>query len=359
MPDVFDRLVGQTRAAELLRQYVRHPVHAYLVVGPDGSNLRDTAIAMAAALQCPEHGCGQCEACRLVLSGADTDVTIVERAGLSWRVDELRDAERLSRRRPLGDGYQIVILEDVQLTVTGTAPSAPALLKTLEEPPPRTIFLLTADETPPELDTIVSRCLEIRLNALTDDDVAAIVMADGVDEPAARAAAAAANGDVRRARILARDDALVRRAAQWRAVPDRFDGSPAGATRIVEEIVRALDEAVAPLVALQQDEATRRSAEARELGLRTGSRRDLEAAFKREQRRFRTDELRFGVRVLTEVYRRRLHDALEDEVGVRSSDRVRAAMDAIGVLGEANRRLSTPLDENLLLYDLMLSLSSM
>ncbi|MDE2281229.1 MAG: hypothetical protein KGJ92_00490, partial [Actinomycetales bacterium] len=216
MADVFDRLVGQTRAADLLRQYVRHPVHAYLVVGPDGSNLRDTAIAMAAALQCPEHGCGRCEVCRLVLSGADTDVTIVERAGLSWRVDELREAERLSRRRPLGDGYQIVILEDVQLTVTGTAPSAPALLKTLEEPPPRTVFVLTADETPPELDTIVSRCLEIRLNALTDDDVAAIVMADGVDEPAARAAAAAANGDIRRARILARDDALVRRAAQWR-----------------------------------------------------------------------------------------------------------------------------------------------
>ena len=359
MADVFDRLVGQTRAADLLRQYVRHPVHAYLVVGPDGSNLRDTAIAMAAALQCPEHGCGRCEVCRLVLSGADTDVTIVERAGLSWRVDELREAERLSRRRPLGDGYQIVILEDVQLTVSGTAPSAPALLKTLEEPPPRTVFVLTADETPPELDTIVSRCLEIRLNALTDDDVAAIVMADGVDEPAARAAAAAANGDIRRARILARDDALVRRAAQWRAVPERFDGSPAGATRIVEEIVRALDEAVAPLVALQQDEATRRSAEARELGLRAGSRRDLEAAFKREQRRFRTDELRFGVRVLTEVYRRRLHDALEDEVGARSTDRVRAAMDAIGALGEANRRLSTPLDENLLLYDLMLSLSSM
>lgn len=358
MADVFDRLVGQGRAADLLRQYVRHPVHAYLVVGPDGADLHDAALAMAAALQCPENGCGVCEACRLVLAGADSDVTFVERAGLSWRVDELRDAERLSRRRPLGAGYQIVILEDVELTVAGTAPSAPALLKTLEEPPPRTVFVLTAHETPSELDTIVSRCLEVRLRALGDDDVAAIVMADGVEESLARAAAAAANGDVRRARILARDDALVRRAAQWRAVPERFDGSPAGATRIVEEIVRALDDAVAPLVTLQQDEATRRATEAREFGLRTGSRRDLEAAFKREQRRFRTDELRFGVRVLTEVYRRRLHDALDDEVDVRSSQRVRAAMDAIEVLSEANRRLTTSLDENLLLNDLMLSLSS-
>ena len=62
--------------------------------------------------------------------------------------------------------------------------------------------------------------------------------------------------------------------------------------------------------------------------------------------------------MLTEVYRRRLHDALDDEVDARSTDRVRAAIDAIEVLGEANRRLSTSLDENLLLYDLMLSLSS-
>lgn len=359
MSDVFDRLVGQSRAAELLRQYVRRPVHAFLVVGPDGSNLQDTVTAMAAALQCPRNGCGDCEACRLVLTGADTDVTVVERSGLSWRVDELREAERLSRRRPLGEGYQIVIIEDVELTVTGTAPSAPALLKTLEEPPPRTIFLLTAHETPPALDTIVSRCLEVHLRGLSDADVAAIVMADGVEASLAHTAAAAANGDVRRARILARDDALVQRATQWRTVPDRFDGSPAGAARIVEEIARALDDAVAPLIALQHDEATRRGIEARELGTRPANRRDLEATFKREQRRFRTDELRFGVRVLTEVYRQRLRDALDDEVDARSTERVRAALKAIDALGEANRRLATSLDESLLLHDLLLSLSSL
>ena len=61
-------------------------------------------VTFAAALQCPENGCGHCEICRLVLSDADADVYFAERAGLSWRIDELREADRVSRRRPLGAG---------------------------------------------------------------------------------------------------------------------------------------------------------------------------------------------------------------------------------------------------------------
>ena len=356
MPDVFERLIGQNRAARLLRQYVRRPVHAYLVTGPDGADLHEAALVIAAALQCPEYGCGVCEACRLVLSGADTDVTFLERSGLSWRVDELREGERVSRRRPLGSGYQIVVIEDVELAA-GPTPSAPTLLKSLEEPPLRSVFVLTAHDTPAELDTVVSRCLEVRLRALTDDDVAAIVAAEGVDLVVARTAAAAANGDVRRARILARDDALVRRAAQWRSVPDRLDGTPATATHVIDEIVTSLDAAAAPLVAAQADETKRREAVARELGVRAGARREADAAFKREQRRFRTDEPRFGVRVLIDVYRDRLLEALAEPVDLRSTARVRAALRALDALEESHRRLATTLDEGLLLHDLMLTLS--
>ncbi len=357
MPDVFDRLIGQTRAASLLRQYVRRPVHAYLVTGPDGTDLHEAALVIAAALQCPDYGCGVCEVCRLVLTGADADVTFVERAGLSWRVDELREAERVSRRRPLGPGYQIVVIEDVELAA-GPTPSAPALLKSLEEPPPRSVFVLTAHETSPALATVVSRCLEIHLQGLTDEDVAAIVAADGVDEAVARTAAAAANGDVHRARILARDDALVQRAAQWRRVPDRLDGTPAAATRVIDEIVRSLDAAAAPLAAAQVEETRRRETTARELGARVTARRELEATFKREQRRFRTEELRFGVRVLIEVYRDRLRDALAEPVDARSSARARAALHALDTLEESHRRLATSLDEGLLLADLMLTLGN-
>ena len=356
MADVFDSLIGQDRAVAALRQYVKNPVHAYLVSGPVGSSLHDAVLSFAAALQCPEHGCGTCEVCRRVLSGNDHDIHVTERAGISWRIDELREADRISRRRPLGAGYQIVVIENVELTTTGAAPSAPALLKSLEEPATRTIFILSAEDVPAALETIVSRCVEVKLKGLGEDDLEAILVAEGSQPAAARVAATAASGNLRRARVLVRDGALAERIAQWRAVPDRLDGTPASASAVALEIASALDQAVAPLARLQLEELEAQRSAAQELGQRlVGARKDLEAQFKREQRRFRIDELRFGLSALTNTYRERLRTSLE-ATDVRAQYRVRASIRAIEAVAEAARRLSANIDENLLLHDLMLSL---
>ena len=359
MPDVFTRLIGQDRAADAMRQYVRRPVHAYLFSGPTGSSLHDATLAFAAALQCPENGCGTCESCRLVLSGNDSDVNFLERAGVSWRVDELREADRISRRRPLGLGFQIVVLEDIDLTTTGTSPSSGALLKSLEEPPQRTIFLLSAEAVPPALDTVVSRCVEVKLRGLGAADIAAILTSEGATEASARAVAAAAGGNLRRARVLVRDVALSERIDQWRAVPERLSGTPAASSAMASAIAQALDRAVEPLVQLQEEEMARRVRDARELGLRTvASRKEIEAQFKREQRRFRIDDLRFGLSALTDVYRQRLRTNLEgsDAGEARSDYRVGASLRALDAVAETNRRLSLNVDETLLLNDLMLTL---
>jgi DNA polymerase-3 subunit delta' len=355
--DVFDALVGQERAVSSMRHLVKSPVHAFLISGPVGSSLHDTAMAFAAALQCPDNGCGICETCRLVLSESDSDVYVAERAGLSWRIDELREADRVSRRRPLGPGYQIVLIEEVELTTTGASPSAAALLKSLEETPSRTIFLLTAEDVPPALDTVVSRCVEIKLKGLGDDALEALLIQEGADVFAARAAAAAANGNLRRARVLVRDADLAQRIAQWRTVPDRLNGTPAASAVVVTEIVRALDDAIAPLQKMQEEELELRIRASREMGQRSvANRKDIEAQFKREQRRFRSDELRFGLTALTNVYRDRMADSIEDVNDARSAYRVGASIKAIGVVAQASRRLSSNIDENLLLNDLMLSL---
>jgi DNA polymerase-3 subunit delta' len=357
MSDVFDRLVGQDRAVTAMRQYARNPVHAYLFSGPVGSSLHDAILTFAAALQCPRHGCGECEVCRLVLEEGDPDVYVAERSGVSWRLEEIREAERVARRRPLGEGYQVVVLEDVELTVTGASMSAPALLKSLEEPPPRTIFLLSAEELPPELDTIISRALEVRLRALRDEDVETILTGDGAPPEVARVAAAAAAGNLRRARVLVRDPGLVARVQRWRDVPARLTGTTAASALVVKEIAGDLDEALAPLQELQREELARQTSEARELGIRVGAKRDAEAQFKREQRRFRLDELRFGLSALTQVYRDRLVENVEDGEGdARSEYRVAACLRALDALTEATRRLSTNVDETLLLHDLMFSL---
>jgi hypothetical protein len=110
---------------------------------------------------------------------------------------------------------------------------------------------------------------------------------------------------------------------------------------------------------VQDEEMELRVREARQMGQRSVSnRRDTEAQFKREQRRFRIDELRFGLTALTNVYRDRMVESLEgSELGdARDQYRVGASIRAIGVLSEATRRLSSNVDETLLLNDLMLSL---
>ncbi len=358
MADVLDRLVGQDAAVAQMRHHVRRPVHAYLLVGPVGVDLHEAALAMAAALQCPTHGCGTCATCRRVLDEAEADVSVVERAGVTWRVEELREAERVARRRPLGSGYQVVVVEDVELSTTGGVATAATLLKSLEEPPERTIFLLTARDLPAALDTLVSRCVVVRFRALRPAALVAALVAEGADADAAAFAAGAANGDLRRARVLVRDPALAERLAGWRGLPERLTSQLSGVMGLVDEIERGLDAAMAPLVAWQADEAERRRAEDRVPGARATGRREQEASDRREQRRFRLEEIAWGLRLLSEVYRTRLVEAVGDTPGPRASERARASLRALELVAEAHRRLGTSLDEVLLLSDLLVSLAA-
>ncbi|MBW4029190.1 MAG: hypothetical protein HIU57_00740 [Acidobacteria bacterium] len=364
MSDVFDRLVGQDQAVAVLRHHARHPVHAYLFTGPAGSNINDAVTAFAAALQCRDFGCGTCEICRKVLDHVDPDVHVAERAGVTWRVDELREIDRVSRRRPLGPGYQVMVVPEVELTVTGAAPSAPALLKSLEEPPARTIFVLTADDLPDALATIVSRCVEVKFQAMSEADLIVALRRDGATPDAAHAVARAARGNLSRARVLMRDPGLGERLATWRDVPERLNGTAAVALEIATEISGAIDAALAPLVSMHADDLARRVREAKDVGQRSvANRKEIEAQFKREQRRFRLEELRFGLSVVSGVYRDRMVGALGelDETSAttegRAHYRVATSLRALELLVEANERLSTTIDEGLLLADLMLSLA--
>lgn len=364
MNDVFSPLVGQGRAVAVLRQHVRHPVHAYLFSGPRGSNVGDAVVAFAAALQCPQFGCGTCEACRRVLDGVDADVHVAQRAGVSWRVDDLREIDRISRRRPLGEGYQIMIVNDIELMVTGAAPSAPAMLKSLEEPPARTIFLLTAEDLPETLATIISRCVQINFRAMSETGLAEVLRAEGVAPDVALTVARSAGGNLSRARVLVRDPALEQRLDVWRSVPERLNGTASGAALLAAEIVTAIDAAMRPLESMHAQELARRTREAKEVGLRSvGNRKEIESQFKREQRRFRSEELRFGLSVLSGAYRDRMVAALGDTSGpprpadARASYRVASSLAALDLVFETNQRLSSNIDETLLLSDLMLSLA--
>lgn len=213
---VFKELIGQDRVVETLRRAVdggRHAMtHAWLFVGPPGSGRSNAARAFAAALQCPTGGCGTCEQCRTTLSAAHPDVTIVRTEQLSIGVKEVRSMVSSASVAPVQGRYQIVVVEDAdRITERG----ADALLKGLEEPSLRTVWMLCAPSPDDVIVTIRSRCRTVKLTTPGDAAVAQLLVdRDGVSPALAAHSARAAQGHVGRARALARsEDARIRRHA--------------------------------------------------------------------------------------------------------------------------------------------------
>ncbi len=232
---VWDALIGQPDAVAVLRAaanaaadvVAQRPVtpgamtHAWLFTGPAGSGRSVAARALAAALQCerPNHlGCGECSACHTVLAGTHPDVHAVVPEGLSISVAEMRSVVATAARRPALGRWQVGVIEDADRL---TEAASNALLKAVEEPPARTVFLLCAPSTHPDdvTLTIRSRCRLVALRTPPAAAVADVLERDGVDPPTASWAAQAAQGHVGRARRLARDPQARARRAEVLAIP--------------------------------------------------------------------------------------------------------------------------------------------
>lgn len=190
--------------------------HAWLFTGPPGSGRSVAARAFAAALQCEhdaEPGCGTCAACHTVRAGTHPDVHSVVPEGLSISVAEMRGVVAIASRLPALGRWQVVVIEDADRL---TEQASNALLKAIEEPPARTVFLLCAPSTHPDdiSLTVRSRCRLVALRIPPAAAVAAALERSGVEPGVAAWAAAAGQGHIGRSRRLVRDsDARARRAA--------------------------------------------------------------------------------------------------------------------------------------------------
>ena len=224
---VWDDLVGQHRVVEALRAAAAgHGMsHAWLFTGPPGSGRSNAAVAFAAALECelgqgPDAGCGECHACHTVLAGSHADVTMVRTEKLSIGVDEVRDLVRRSALAPVGRRSQVMIVEDADRL---TDQACTALLKAIEEPTERTVWMLCAPTVEDVLPTIRSRCRLVTLTTPTAEDVAAfLVRVDGVAESLASYAARASQGHIGRARALARDESTRNRRREVVSYPAKL-----------------------------------------------------------------------------------------------------------------------------------------
>ncbi|MFT4286543.1 DNA polymerase III subunit delta' [Nocardioides sp.] len=233
---VWESLVGQRRVVETLRQAVagHGMTHAWLFTGPPGSGRSNAAVAFAAALQCPDQGCGSCHECHTALAGSHADISVMRTEKLSIGVDEVRDLVRRSALSPVGGRWQIMIVEDADRL---TEQANNALLKAIEEPSPHTAWILCAPTVEDLLPTIRSRCRLVTLTTPTIEEVAGFLQArDGVDEALADYAARASQGHIGRARALARDEATRNRRRDVVAIPAKL-GSLGACLRAAAELV--------------------------------------------------------------------------------------------------------------------------
>ena len=303
---VWDDLVGQGRAVEVLRRAVAGDAHAmthaWLITGPPGSGRSNAARAFAAALQCENGGCGECSACRTSLSGAHPDVTLVRTEQLSIGVDEVRDLVRRAAMTPTLRRYQVIVVEDADRV---TERGADALLKSIEEPAAKTVWLLCAPTPDDVVVTIRSRCRGLELATPSTAAVAELlVRRDGVPPELAGFAARAAQGHIGRARMLARNEEVRTRRADLLRLPGRLTSLAEclhAAAGLVEAAAAEAATATADLDAREKAELS----EALGFGTKGARPRNAQAALREldEQQKARVKRLQRDAldRVLTEL----------------------------------------------------------
>ncbi|MFE7409021.1 DNA polymerase III subunit delta' [Streptomyces laurentii] len=331
---VWDDLVGQERVEEQLAAAARDAdalvtaqaagepapeaskmTHAWLFTGPPGAGRDTAARAFAAALQCvsPDRalggapGCGFCDGCHTALIGTHADVEVVRTDLLSIGVKETRDLVRRAQLSPAGRRWQVIVLEDADRLTEG---AANVLLKAIEEPAPRTVWLLCAPSLEDVLPTIRSRCRHLTLrtpSVAAVEDV--LVRRDGVEPERAHFAAAATQGHIDRARRLASDErARARRSVVLklplrvgdvggglRAAQELIDAAAEDAKQVAEEVdVKETEELKAALGATQGGRMPRGTA---------GAMKELEERQKRRRTRTQRDSLDLALTDLTGFYR--------------------------------------------------------
>ncbi|MBK3624776.1 DNA polymerase III subunit delta' [Streptomyces asoensis] len=365
---VWDDLVGQEKVSEQLAAAARDAdalvtaattgtappeaskmTHAWLFTGPPGAGRSQAARAFAAALQCvsPDRalggapGCGFCDGCHTALVGTHADVTTVAAVGTQILAEDMRDTVRKSYTSPATGRWQVILVEDAERL---NEKSANAVLKAVEEPAPRTVWMLCAPSLEDVLPTIRSRCRHLNLRTPSVDAVAdMLVRREGIEPAVAAAAARATQGHVDRARRLATDPAARERRASVLKLPLRVD-DVGGCLRAAQELVDAATEDAKQLAEERDGKETEELKAA--LGAAQGGRmprgtagvmKDLEDKQKRRRTRTQRDSLDLALTDLTAFYRDVLALQLGSRIAIANAD----AEDALQRLARGSSPEST------------------
>ncbi|TFC55048.1 DNA polymerase III subunit delta' [Cryobacterium sp. TMT2-15-1] len=312
---VWDGLTGQARAIAIFRAAAERPsdgdaegragsamTHAWLITGPPGSGRSNLAFAFATALLSPGTEAGDESARRLVDARTHPDLTVLSTEGVIIKMDSVKEAVKRSQYSPSVGRYRVVVVEDADRMVERTSN---VLLKALEEPPERTVWILCAPSEADLLPTIRSRVRSVRLRVPSIDDVAELLVArDGVDRATAERAAREAQSHIGMARRLATNpEARARREETLRAALG-IRGVSAAVNAAARLLTIAGDDAKA--ITLERDAAEREGV-LRSLGVEPGQSvppglRSQIKALEDDQKRRATRSLRDGIdRILVDL----------------------------------------------------------
>ncbi|MEJ8636442.1 DNA polymerase III subunit delta' [Streptomyces sp. NPDC006475] len=324
--------------------------HAWLFTGPPGSGRSTAARAFAAALQCvsPDRalgaapGCGFCDGCHTALVGTHADVDVVRTDMLSIGVKETRELVRRAQLSPAVGRWQVIILEDADRLTEG---AGNVLLKAVEEPAPRTVWLLCAPSLEDVLPTIRSRCRHLTLRTPPVDAVAdVLIRRDGIEPHVAAAAARATQGHIGRARRLATDEKARARRATVLKLPLRVD-DVGGCLKAAQELIDAAAEdakQVADEVDTKETEELKAALGAAQGGRMprgtAGVMKDLEDRQKRRKTRTQRDTLDLALSDLTGFYRDVLALQLGSGIAIANGD-VQDSLDRIAGSSTPERTL--------------------
>ncbi len=226
-------IIGQDQAKKFLTTSFNRgkTSHAYLFRGPAGVGKKTCAHAFACLINChapvDDDACGNCISCKKYSSGNHPDLLIVEPEGAGIKIDQIRKLKKALTFPPFEARFRVVLLEDIHQTMRRKE-VANSLLKTLEEPPEDTIFILTGDEAGGILPTILSRCQIIPFYSLPYNLVTQTLIDDGIDEQIAATLTGISEGSLGRARSLFKDELLVLRTEIIENMQQCSAGQPSG-----------------------------------------------------------------------------------------------------------------------------------
>ena len=315
---VWDDLVGQRAVLDTLRHAAAGEgmTHAWLFTGPPGSGRSNVARAFAAALQCETRaGCGECEACRLGISGSHPDIKWVRSETSVLYVDDMRDLVQAAAKFPSVGRWQIVVIEDADRLGTPENPrTGNALLKAIEEPTPRTVWLLCAPTRADVLPTIASRSRHVTLATPTGEQITDFLVRSGIDATVASFAARASQGHIGRARALCVDEGTRSRRREIVSLPARLTGIGSCMTAATN-----LNE-----LAKQETEAITAETEQREL-------KDLQSIFGNERKDLASRSYRAALSSLEKLQKQKAKRRVLDVIDRALMDLVSVYRDAIAL----------------------------